>query len=90
MIEYAQQYSIHKSAAKFQVDRKRVREWISKKDEISGTKPKRCRLDGGGRKIQNKDLEEELLSLDIWKKITNVTSVTKTTDGKGKIPSWWI
>ena len=61
VLKFAQENSIRKAAAKFNIDRKRIREWNLNKDKIVVTKPKRQRLDGAGRKIQSQDMEEEIL-----------------------------
>ena len=61
-IKYAQENSIHSAAKKFKVDRKRVREWVQKEDKVTSVKGKRFRLDGGGRKLTDVELEEEVLS----------------------------
>ena len=53
--------SNRKAAAKFGVDRKRVREWRQKKSKLEDTSSKRKRLEGGGRKPFDEDLEEALL-----------------------------
>ena len=50
------------AAKKFKVDRKRVREWVQKEEKVTSMKEKRFRLDGGGRKITDAELEEEVLS----------------------------
>ena len=49
-VKFARENSINSAALKFNVDRKRVREWISNIDEISAKKSTRKRLDGDGRK----------------------------------------
>ena len=60
--KYAKENSINAAALKFKVDRKRVREWISQIDRIKEKSSKRQRLDGGGRKVMNEDIEEQLLN----------------------------
>lgn len=54
------------ASVKFNVDRKRIREWRKKKEELAGMgiRPgakKRNRLDGGGRKPLSDVLEETML-----------------------------
>ena len=60
-VKFARENSINSAALKFNVDRKRVREWISNIDEISAKKSTRKRLDGGGRKPVIVEIEEKLL-----------------------------
>ena len=50
------------SDKKFKVDRKRVREWVQKEDKVTSMKGKRFKVDGGGRKLTDVELEEEVLS----------------------------
>ena len=59
-IKYALENSIHSAAKKFRVDRKRVSEWVQKEEKVTSMKGKRFRLDGGGRKLR--DVELEVLS----------------------------
>ena len=61
-IKYVQENSIHCAAKKFKVDRKRVRDWVQKEEKVTSMKGKRFRVDGGGRKLTNVELEEEVLS----------------------------
>lgn len=65
-IRYAENKGNHAAERKFNVDRKRIREWRDNKGKIEellaktkGTKRKRC--DGGGRKPFNEQLEEMVL-----------------------------
>ena len=60
-IKYAQENSIHSAAKKFKVVRKRVLEWVQKEGKVTSMKGKRFRLDGGGRKLTDVELEEEVL-----------------------------
>ena len=53
--------SISSAAKKFNVDRKRIREWQSAKAKLQAADNKRKRLDGGGRKPFDVGLEDELL-----------------------------
>ena len=55
-------YSIHSAAKKFKVNRKRVREWVQKEEKVTSMKGKKFRVDGGGRKFADVELEEEVLS----------------------------
>ena len=54
------------AAREFKVDPRRIRKWCSQKDKIVAMKKqkksKRRRLDGGGRKAMDEDMEEALLS----------------------------
>ena len=55
------------AAREFGVDGKRIREWCSQKEKLVAMKKKgkskRRRLDGGGRKALDEDMEEDLF---IW------------------------
>ena len=53
--------SISSAAKKFNVDRKRIREWQSAKAKLQAADNKRKRLEGGGRKPFDVGLEDELL-----------------------------
>ena len=66
VVAHAECSSIGAASIKFNVDRKRIREWRKKKEELAGMgiRPgakKRNRLDGGGRKPMSDMLEERLL-----------------------------
>ena len=60
-MKYPQENSIYGAAKKFKVDRKRVREWVQEEEKVTPMKGKRFRFDGGGRKLINAELEEEVL-----------------------------
>ena len=60
--EYIQENSIHSAAKKFKVNRKSVREWVQKEEKVTSMKGKRFRLDDGGWKPTDVELEEEVLS----------------------------
>ena len=64
-VAFAEQHSISASAKKFKVDRRTVREWKSKKEEIALLVKRgstdRKRLDGGGRKQLSVCLEKKIL-----------------------------
>ena len=61
-IKYAQENSIHSAAKKFKFDRKTVRECVQKEKKVTSMKGKRFRVDGGGWKLTDVELEEEVLS----------------------------
>ena len=63
-IKYAQESSIHSAAKKLKADRKRVCQWVQKEEKVTSIKEKRFRLNGGGRKLKDVELDEEVLS---WK-----------------------
>ena len=63
-IKYAQESSIHSAAKKLKADRKRVCQWVQKEEKVTSIKEKRFRLNGGGRKLEDVELDEEVLS---WK-----------------------
>lgn len=61
VVIYAEANSNRSAASHFDVEPKRVREWKKDIDKIKATKSKRQRLDGGGRKCIDADLEEDLV-----------------------------
>ena len=61
VVIYAEANSNRSAASRFDVEPKRVREWKKDIDKINATKSKRQRLDGGGRKCIDADLEEDLV-----------------------------
>ena len=80
-VEYAENNSIRSAAVKYDVDRKRIREWSQKADVIAENNAKsggskRKRLDGGGRKLTDTDLEDELVEL-IYKRRENMLRVSR-------------
>ena len=77
-IKYSQENSIHSAAKKFKVDRKRVCEWVQKEEKVTSIKEKRFRLNGGGRKLKDVELDEEVLS---WKN-NNMFKATSIYDEK--------
>ena len=76
-IKYALENSMRSAAKKFKVDRKRVREWVQKEEKVTSMKEKRFRLDGGGRKITDAELEEEVLSW-IQQRRSNMLRVSRS------------
>ena len=61
-IKYAQENSIYSATKNFKVNRKRIREWVQKEKKVTSMKGKRFRLEGGGQKLTDPELEEEALS----------------------------
>ena len=67
VVKHAKMSSIGAAERKFGVDRKRIREWIQNESKIPNKFCSKNRgrfakkLDGGGRKIKDIDLEEMLL-----------------------------
>ena len=62
VIKYAKENSLNSASKKFNIDRKRVREWVGNEEKVASMKEKRFRLDGGGRKLTDSELEEEVLN----------------------------
>ena len=60
-VVYAEANSNRCAASHFDVEPKRVREWKKDFEKIKSTKSNRQRLDGGGRKCIDEDLEEDLV-----------------------------
>ena len=56
-IKHSQENSIHSATKKFKFDRKKVCEWIQKEEKATSMKEKRFRLDGGGWKLTDVELE---------------------------------
>ena len=75
-IKYALENSIHSAAKKFKVDRKRVREWVQKEEKVTSIKGKRFRVDGGGRRLTDVELKEEVLSW-IQQRRSNIQRVSR-------------
>ena len=65
-IKYAQENSIHGAAEKFKVNWKKVCEWVQKQEKVTAMKGKRFRLDGGGQKLREIELEEVLSWIQQW------------------------
>ena len=67
VVKRAKMSSIEAAERKFWVDRKRIKEWIQNESQIQNKVSSKNRgsfarkLDGGGRKIKDMDLEEMLL-----------------------------
>ena len=61
-VKFAQEKSNNDASLKFNVDRKRVGEWRNQIGKITAKLDKRRKLEGGGRKVMNEELEENLLT----------------------------
>ena len=63
-VEVARKKTISAAAREFKVDRKRIREWMSQESELTefkkNGKSKSKRLQGGGRKAEDVDMEVAL------------------------------
>ena len=65
-IAYVENNNISSASKKFNADRKRIREWKDKKEELLSLKnkdhsAKRKRLEGAGRKSLDQQMEEVLI-----------------------------
>ena len=64
MIEYTKQNSIHRTAAKFKIDRKTVKLWKTQenliREAVQRGEQDHCRIEGVGRPIKHKLLDDEL------------------------------
>lgn len=61
VITFAEINSNRSAALKFKIEVKRVREWRQNKEKIVVMKDKRQRLEGGGRKLTDQQLEDDIL-----------------------------
>ena len=61
VIAYARAHSNRSAAKKFNIEPKRVREWISHEAAIKATKKSKQKLEGGGRKCMDEQLEEDVI-----------------------------
>ena len=57
--KFAKDNSVNSASMKFEVDRKRIREWINNLEKISTKKSTRKQLDGGGRKPAKEMFDEK-------------------------------
>ena len=62
VIKYAKENSLNRASKKVNIDHKRVREWVGNEEKVASMKEKLFRLDGGGRKLTDSELEEEVLN----------------------------
>ena len=83
--------SIVAAERKFGVDRKRIREWIQNESKIQNTVSSKNwssfakKLDGGGRKIKDIDLEEILLEWITLQRSKNLRVSRKLIQRKARI-----
>ena len=84
VVKHAKMSSTGAAERKFGVNRKTIRKWIQNKSKIQNKVSSKNwgsfakKLDGGGRKIKDMDLEEMLLWIDNFTKIKELTSITET------------
>ena len=78
VVVYAEANSNRSAASHFDVESKRVREWKKDFEKIKSTKLNRQRLDGGGRKYIDEDLEEDILHW-IYEKRSKMLHVSRKT-----------
>ena len=62
VINYAKENSYNGAARKFKIDCKQVCEWVKQEDKVLKMKGKRFRVEGGGRKLTDNELEDEVLN----------------------------
>ena len=79
VVVYAEANSNRSAASHFDVESKRVREWKKDFEKIKSTKLNRQRLDGGGRKYIDEDLEEDILHW-IYEKRSKMLHVSRKND----------
>ena len=83
VVKHAKMSSTGAAERKFEVNRKTIIKWIQNKSKIQNKVSSKNwgsfakKLDGGGRKIKDMDLEEMLLWMDNFTKIKELTSVTE-------------
>ena len=83
VVKHAKMSSTGAAERKFEVNRKTIIKWIQNKSKIQNKVSSKNwgsfakKLDGGGRKIKDIDLEEMLLWMDNFTKIKELTSVTE-------------
>ena len=75
VVVYAEANSNRSAALHFGVEPKRVREWKKNFLQIKSTRSGRQRLDGGGRKCNDEDLEEEVVNwiYEQWSRMLHVS-----------------
>ena len=83
VINYAKENSYNGAARKFKIDRKRVREWVNQEDKVLKMKGKRFRVEGGGRKLTDNELEDEVLNW-IHRQRENILRVSRELMFKAK------
>ena len=83
VVKHAKMSSTGAAERKFGVNRKTIIKWLQNKSKIQNKVSSKNwgsfakKLDGGGRKIKDIDLEEMLLWMDNFTKIKEHTSVTE-------------
>ena len=75
--ECAKATSNHHAAARYSVDRKRIREWLQEEDALRSQRQDAYRLSGGGRKLTSEELEAILLERIFFER-SNKNRVTRT------------
>ena len=63
IVAFARRSAILGASKKYDVDRKCIREWLEKENQLRNADPRVYRLSGGGRKPQAEALEDELENL---------------------------
>ena len=76
VINYAKKNSYNGAARKFKINRKRVCEWVNQEDKVLKMKGKRFRVEGGGPKLTENELEDEVLNW-IHRRRENVLRVSR-------------
>ena len=61
VVAYANSNSNRAAVSYYNVEPKRVREWKKDLDKLTSMKPKRKRLDGGGRKCVDEDMDQAIV-----------------------------
>ena len=103
-IAVAEKKSKEAAAREFRVDPKRIREWCHQKDQLAELKGKkgrstRRRLDGGGRKAMDEEMEEVLFdwivemrghNLQVSRRMIRMKANDLSTDVGFKASSGWL
>ena len=83
VVDYAKSKSNRDAARKYAIDEKRVREWRANADKLKQG-AKKMRIEGGGCKIKNADLEEDLLDWIHERRANSLRVSRKLTMRKAK------
>ena len=99
----AEKKSKEAAAREFGVDAKRIREWCSQKEKLVAMKKKgkskRRRLDGGGRKALDEDMEEDLFSwivelrgrnLRVSRKMIRAEALSRSANADFRASRGWL